>query len=280
MTGWITNLINEEKGVEMKKGIIIHNADNMPIQAPFYKSPNNPQECPGLKTITVFCRIQPEIIKKYLEPTPFEYLTDQFIIQFGDYSNGSAAAFYDAAIVIPVKYKDITGGYYLIEYEDLASSVIGGRELWGYPKKEATFSVTQKDNRIVGVVSREEHEILRVEIDMDKTPNSKLPDISAYPNLLLWTLPRYDGPGIQSQKILSRDTSKDLVVKKTSEVWASVKLSKYENLPVMEPLDEWNPVEVYGARYIEGDYYCTEERGWASLVDVIIRDKDSMRGNK
>lgn len=262
----------------MRDNYEIMNGDNMPVQAPFYKSPNNPQECPGLKTVTVFCRGREDIIKKYLAPTPFEYLTDDFMILFGDYSNGNAAAFYDASIVIPVTYKGMTGGYYLIEYEDLPSSVVGGRELWGYPKKEGEFKVLQKDDGFTGTVSREGHEILLVDICLDRKPLKPLPEISAYPNLLLWTLPRYDGPGIQSQKVLKRDTSQDLKIAFMKEVYASVQLSGYENPPVIEPLDEWNPLEVYGARYVEGDYFCTDENGWASLVDVIVPDEDSRRG--
>lgn len=261
----------------MAEKTVVFRGDNMPVQAPFYKSPNNPQECPGLRTVTVFCRAREGIVKKYLEPTPFEYVTDDFLIQFGDYSNGSAAAFYDVSIVVPVRYKGLAGGYYLFEYEDLPSSVVGGRELWGYPKKEAGLTMRTQDGRLTGTAEREGHEILRVEVFLDREPKEELPEISAYPNLLLWTLPRYDGPGIQSQKILKRDTSPDFRIWRTCMADASAVLSGYEHPPVIEPLDEWNPVKVYGAVYREGDYYCTDENGWASLVDVIVPDKDSKR---
>lgn len=251
-----------------------YNGDNMPIQAPFYKSPNNPQFCKDLKTISVYCRTKPEIIKKYLEPTPFEYVTDQFVISVGDYSNGTAASFYDAGIIVPVRYKNVVGGYFLFEYEDLASSISGGRELWGYPKKAGEFSWKEDDGRIEVGVARENHEIIHISLDMCAGAASELPNLTIYPHLLLWTMPKYGGPGIQCQKLLARDTSMDFALKTKKEAAAHVTLSGYEHFPIIEPLDELCPVEIYGARYTVGDYACTEQNGWASLVDVIIPDPD------
>lgn len=258
----------------MKSEFPIQWGDNMPVQAPFYKSPNNPQYCKDRKTINVYCQGDEKTIRRYLEPTPFSYLTDQFILSFGDYSNGTAASFFDAGIILPVRYKDVIGGYYLIEYEDLASSVSGGRELWGYPKKMADFSMTEEAGKITAAVSREGHEIIRIELDTNRGPQEALPELGSKPQLLLWTMPRYGGPGIQCQKILSRDTSVDFVVREEKEVFARVKLSGYENPPILEPLDEWNPIRIYGAQVAVGDYACTEENGWAKLVDVVIPDPD------
>ena len=156
----------------------------------------------------------------------------------------------------------------------MASSVSGGRELWGYPIKAADLTMVEKEGRITAAVSREGHELIHIELDMNRGPQEELPEICDRPQLLLWTMPRYGGPGVQCQKILSRDTSVDFVVREQKEVFAQVKLSGYENPPIMEPLDEWNPIQVYGAQVAVGDYACTEENGWAKLVDVVIPDPD------
>jgi acetoacetate decarboxylase len=258
----------------MNRPFEVWNADNMPLQAPFYKSPSIPYYCSDLRSINVYCRSTPEIIKKYLAPTPFEYISDNFIINFGDYTNGTAATYHDIGIIVPVRYKDLVGGYYLFEYEDLASSVTAGRELFGYPKKFATIGMEEKDGKIVVCAYRDEKEIVHLEIDLNKEPINPLPKVPQYPHILLYTMPRHDGPGILTQKVLSRDSSPDFVTKSSTKGKATVKLSGYENFPIIEPLDELNPIEVYGASYTIGDYAATHENGWAKVVDVIIPDKD------
>ncbi|WP_077602509.1 acetoacetate decarboxylase family protein [Oceanobacillus sojae] len=258
----------------MKRPFEVWNADNMPVQAPFFKSPSIPYFCKDLSSINIYCRTSPEIIKKYLEPTPFEYVSNNFIVNFGDYANGTSATYHDLGIIVPVKYKDLIGGYYLFEYEDLASSVSAGRELWGYPKKTADFKKEEKDGKTSVSVFREDAEIVHFEVDLNKKPRQELPVVPQYPHILLYTMPRHDGPGILTQKVLSRDSSPDFVTKKKVEGYADIKLSGYENFPIIEPLDELNPVEVYGASYTIGDYAATHENGWAKVVDVIIPDKD------
>lgn len=254
----------------------VRNADNMPIQAPYYQSPTNPQYCEDIVSVSIYCRAKPGVIEKYLEPTPFTALGDEYIISFGDYSNNTAAAFFDLSITVPVSYKNMKGGYVIFEYEDLDSSVIGGRELWGYPKKQGDFAYTKEGDKEIIKVSREGSEIVSITLDSSRPNQSQIPVLVSHPHLLLLTMPKYSGPGVQSQKILSRDSSPDFKVKKEQFVYADVTLTGYENLPVMEPLDEWQPVEVYGARWVLGDYASTDKHGYAKLVDVLIADEDSL----
>lgn len=259
----------------MQRPFKVWNADNMPVQAPFYKSPSIPYSCKDLRTFDVYCRGDADAIKRFLAPTPFEFLTDKFIIDFGDYANGTSATYHDLGVILPVRYKNLVGGYYVIEYEDLASSVSAGRELWGYPKKVADFDVEETEHAMTVRVSREGAEIIRLSLDFSQEIEADaLPEIQVRPHLLLYTMPRYAGPGIQCQKILKRDTSPDFVTKKSRIVRASATLSGYENPPVIEPLDEWSPTEVYGAKYTIGDFAATAEHGWAELVEVIVADPD------
>lgn len=258
----------------MERPFKVWNADNMPIQAPFYKSPSIPYGCKDLRTFDIVCKGDEETIKRYLEPTPFEFVTDYFLIDFGDYKNGTSAVYHDIGIVIPVKYKDVVGGYYLIEYEDLASSVAAGRELWGYPKKTADFTMEEDNSKVVVHVSREGHEIIRLTMDLEAEAPAELPELQTRPHLLLYTMPRYAGPGVQFQKILKRDTSPDYVSKSKRIVKADVQFFGYENPPIIEPLDEFQPIEVCGGTINIGDFAATPEHGWAQLVDVIIPDPD------
>ena len=260
----------------MNQSFEVWHADNMPVQAPFYKSPSIPYGCRDHRGLNVYCRAKEGVLKKYLEPTPFEWITDDFLISFGDYANGTSAVYHDIGFIVPVKYGDLYGGCYLFEYEDLASSVAAGRELWGYPKKTADFEVENRDSGLQIRVTREGKEIVKIEAGPETGEEIGLPDWKCAPHLLLYTMPRYAGPGIQFQKILKRDTSPDYILKERAAMKASVKLSNLFNPPVLEPVGELQPEHIYGAVFQVGDFQATPEHGWAELVDVVIPDPDSM----
>lgn len=257
----------------MERPFNVWHGDNMPVQAPFYKSPSIPYGCKNMKSLDVFCRARKGVLKEYLAHTPFEYISDNFLISFGDYANGTSAVYHDIGIVVPVRYKNLYGGYYLFEYEDLASSVAAGRELWGYPKKVADFDVKEYEGRFNVNVSREAHTIINICAE-DIADTLQIPENLYHPHLLLYTMPRYGGPGIQFQKILKRDTSPDYVAIEKKFMRADVDISTYINPPVLESWGDLKPEEVYGAVYGIGDFSATHEHGWAELVDVTIPDQD------
>ncbi|PWW31324.1 acetoacetate decarboxylase [Cytobacillus oceanisediminis] len=238
----------------------------MPVQAPVFESPTVPYHCPDLKTITAYCRTTPELIKKYLEQTPFEYISDHFILTIADFGNASNGNFYDVGVIVPVKYKDVIGGYYLFEYENTTWSCIAGRELWGYPKKFADASLEEKDGKVTAAVTKDGVELMRLEMDLNNSLEEALPETPIYPHLLLYTMPRPDGPGILTQMVLSRDTSPDFITKSRVEAPIEVNLQGLEH----DPLDEFVPIEVFGGTYVIGDYYATEENGWAKILDKLI----------
>lgn len=258
----------------MEKTFKVWNADNMPVQAPFYKSPSIPYGCKDLFSVDVYCRAPKGVIQKMLEPTPFEWVSDDFLIDFGDYAQGTSAVYNDMGIVVPVKYKNCYGGYYLFEYEDLASSVAAGRELWGYPKKVGDFKTEKKENGYHICLSREGTSLADIFLDYSETPKKLPTELAFRPHLLLYTMPRYAGPGVQFKKILERDTSPDYIEKSSRRVSASVQFQTYINPPVIELLGELGPEEVYGAIIKTGDFSATQEHGWAKLVDVIVPDPD------
>lgn len=264
----------------MKRPFSVWNADNMPVQAPFYKSPSIPYGCKDMRSLEVYAKAKPGVIQKYLEKTPFEWITNDFVLSYGDYANGTSAVYHDMGLIVPVRYKGLYGGYYLMEYEDLASSVAAGRELWGYPKKVADFAaenaVEEGPGTLRGEVSREAHAIIRIEAKRRQEEKNNIPGWNFRPHLLLYTMPRYGGPGIQFQKILKRDTSPDYVLKERVEMSAALTLSSYINPPILEPLGDFQPEIVYGAVYQKGDFTATPEHGWAELVDVVTPDPDCM----
>ncbi len=113
--------------------IPLHNANNMPLQAPLIPDPFVPYECPGNRSLNAICQGDPEILGQYLENTPFTLNGDRFLVYVSDFTNCRKAPFMDAGIVIPVCFGEREGGYFLFEYEDndaaiaaIAAAATGG----------------------------------------------------------------------------------------------------------------------------------------------------------
>jgi len=253
----------------MKRPYKVQNGTNIPIQAPLYDSPFVPYSIPEMPTLSVYCKAAPGIIEKYLEPTPFEYTSSDFAVSISNMMNTehSNGGFWDIAIVVPIKYKNKYGGYYLFEYEQDDYCVVAGRELWGYPKKMANGFLEEKDNKILGTATKNGVEILRLEMDLNKQVQGVIPPLVLTPHINLQVIPNCDGR-VLLKRVISRDTTPDFVTKRKVQGFG---LAKFKGI-LNNPLDEFTPVKVYGAVYTVGDYFATEENGWAKVLDVLYVD--------
>lgn len=166
--------------------------NNMPIHAPLIPDPFVPYECKNNKTLFAVCQGNEDTIKNFLKSTPFEFVDDKFVISISDFSNCNKVPFMDSAIVVPVKYKDIYGGYYLYEYENHDSAIAAGRDLWGYPKKFANITLEDYNGLVKGTVKRSNKLIIEIECDLN-CPTKNLVSIKTTPHLNLHTIPKPDG---------------------------------------------------------------------------------------
>ena len=237
----------------------------MPLCAPTVEFPYYCKDC---GTLQVFCRTEEEIMKKYLEHTPFEYVSSDYIMSISDMKNTTSTwgGMMDIAIIVPVRYKDHVGGNYLIEFEDLDITCILGREMWGYPKLLADATLEEKDGKIIGRAYRGGEEFMHLELDLSKPTQKEIPEFKVYPHLQAHTIPDVDGESIFSQRICSRDTSGDfeLTRKETGEGSAWVKDNGFI------AMSDFMPVEIYGAVYTLGDFAATEENGASIVIDTIV----------
>lgn len=224
--------------------------------------------CKDQKTISVFCRAQPGIIAKYLEHSPLEYVNDNFIAYICD-MNGcefEQGGFWDMGIIVPVRYSDVLGASYIFEYESSEHGICAGRELWGYPKKYADCTMEEKDGKVIATGHKRGVEIFHLEADLTKPTQAPLPDFKTAPHLQLHTVPAPDGPYIFSQRVIMRDTSMDYQPKRDEKGAGTCILRGVSR----NPLDEFMPAEIYGATYSVGDFFSTEENGWAKVLATII----------
>lgn len=250
----------------MKRPFIIEKGNNVPVHSPLIPTPFVPYQCPNCRHLNVYGKVEPQLVKKYLKNTPFEYVDNTVLLYISDFTNTDVCSFWDCGVVIPARYKDVVGGYFIFEYEDQDYSIAAGRELWGYPKKYADISMTETSNMLLATAVKNGREIMRLELDLTLPYKGKLIETKFTPHLLLPTVPNGDKPGIFSQRVMARDTSPDFKTRKLENYEAKVNLRHAFG----DPLDEFASMDVLYGTFQKGEYFATEEHGWAKVLDVII----------
>ncbi|MED1795424.1 acetoacetate decarboxylase family protein [Brevibacillus nitrificans] len=255
----------------MNKPYVVENGYTVPIQAPLVnESCLPPFECLDNNGICAYFTVNPDVIKKYLEPTPFEYYSNVCYAYVSDWNNatvtdGTNYGFFDSGIGIPVLYRGRKGIHILFEYEDQDYAIAAGRELWGYPKKYGEVSLEEKDGIIRGTVRKNGKDIIQLEVDTTQQLTTPISRPALFPHFQIKVMPKPDGPGIEYKKILSRDPSADFKTKSYTEHPVKV---KFEGIP-HNRLDEFTPIEVFGASLTVGDAYVTNETGWTKVEEVF-----------
>ncbi|PFG12298.1 acetoacetate decarboxylase family protein [Bacillus sp. es.036] len=242
----------------------VKSGSNVPVQSPLIPDPFVPYQCRDNRTVTAFARVEEDIIQKYLEPTPFEYVDNIIAITISDFGNCDKGSFLDCAIVVPARYKDVVGGHYLFEYENEDFAIAAGRELWGYPKKYAELFLEEREDKVIAKAIKKGKEILTLEFDR-KSEEIELPGVEFTPHLNLQTVPHPEGKGVIYQNVIARDTSPDFKTKFEQSGAIKVELGGDPTTP----LEDFSAIEVIGGTYIKGDYYATEENGWGRIIDRL-----------
>lgn len=239
----------------------VQRGNNMPVQSPLIPDPFVPYQCKNNRILYVVCRGHRRVIDRYLKPTPFESVDDRYIVSIADFSQCDKAQFMDAAIVLPVRFRNRLGGYYLFEYENNDAAIAAGRDLWGYPKKYAEITMTRRGHVVAGKAVRHGKAIMEVSVDLSK-PRALVPRLKLTPHYNMHVQPRPDGPGYAAMRIIERDTSPDFVLK--SERFGAGRLS-LRGLAT-DPLHEFQPIEILGGGLVTGDFHATEANGWGRVI--------------
>lgn len=253
----------------MKEEYFVENGYSVPIQAPLVnESCLPPFHCKDNKGVTAYFTVKPETIKKYLEPTPFEYYSNVVYVYVSDWNNATCGdgynhGFFDSGLGIPVLYKGRKGIHILYEFEDHDYAITAGRELWGYPKKYADISMKEENGLLVANVHKNGKNIIHLEMDLTKELEKPMERPVLYPHFQIKVILKPDRPGIEFKQILSRDPSPDYITKTYTE--HPVKVSM-DGVPYNR-LDEWQPIEILGASLTTGDAYVTAETGWTKVEE-------------
>ena len=213
---------------------------SMPRLSPLYPPP--PVQFRDNRIMAVIFRTQPEVLQelvpKPLLPNPaglmFVYI-GQLNIEtpaFGRYD------YLEAGIGVPAFFSKTPGNYAVCLFLNKALPIVGGREVWGWPKKDAEITFSEKDGEINGRVERFGTVLLSLNGKLEKKADP-VPSQPELPWFLLKIIPsaRRNAPPDVWQLVSTRN-----IDVKTKELWnctASLELKTgpqdaLGNIPVLE----------------------------------------------
>jgi acetoacetate decarboxylase len=81
-------------------------------------------------------------------------------------SENDRFTYLESGIGVPVTFREKPGNYYVYMYLDKTPPIVGGREVWGWPKKDAVIEFKEDSERIEARVSRYGGTIIELTADL------------------------------------------------------------------------------------------------------------------
>jgi acetoacetate decarboxylase len=198
--------------------------------------------------VMVMFRTKADVVKKVLpqplEPDPASTGT-AYVAEF--HRTNFGVTYNEAALSVSAQYKGEVGNYCLSMPVTNDMALIGGREVYGFPKKIAeTIHVKREGNKVAGVCIRKGISIIEIKVNLTGP---------AEPGTLLPTVPNYLFKHFQDPRLDRFDYNPRLVKQYNQIDWGKVELgegklalakSKYD------PIHEIPVEEVLMAGYTEG----------------------------
>ena len=128
---------------------------SMPRVAPLYEAP--PYFYQGNRSINILFKTTRETLQA-LVPAPLVSNPNSLLFIYIAQCNVVAPErfrYMEAGIGVPVSFSDIAGQYAVYLYLDKAGAIVAGREIYGWPKKDAEISFTEDNEGISAQVVRE-----------------------------------------------------------------------------------------------------------------------------
>ena len=169
------------------------NAFAMPLTSPAF--PPGPYRFVNREFLVVTYRTDPQALRAVV-PEPlqitepivkYEFIRMPNSTGFGDYT--------ESGQVIPVTFDGVAGGYVHSMYLNDEAPIAGGRELWGFPKKLASPSLTVETDTLLGTLNYGSVRVATATMGYKHRalPTDKILASLLAPNYLLKIIPHVDG---------------------------------------------------------------------------------------
>jgi acetoacetate decarboxylase len=143
---------------------------SMPRISPLYPPP--PLQFRDNRILTIIFRSTPrtleKLVPKPLVPNPLN-LMFIYIAQLNiQVSETERYPYLEAGIGVPASFSQTLGNYAVYLYLDKTLPIVGGREIWGWPKKDASISFVEKDGKISANLERLGFPLISVNASLEK----------------------------------------------------------------------------------------------------------------
>jgi len=219
----------------------------MPLTSPAY--PPGPYRFFNREFFIVTYRTDPAALEAVV-PAPlvvaepvvkFEFIRMPDSNGFGDYT--------ESGQVIPVTYEGKAGSYVHAMYLDDGPPILGGRELWGFPKKLASPRLAIEKETLVGTLDFGSVRVATATMGYKSlaVPEEQIMPALTAPNFLLKIVPHVDGTARVCE--LVRYYMEDIVFKGAWTGPADIELFRH----ALAPVAQLPVLEVLGATHILTD---------------------------
>jgi acetoacetate decarboxylase len=139
-------------------------APSIPVATPYFtRPPFLYRDCP---VIAITFRTDPHALR-HLVPEPLTPDPDDLMtLLVGRLHNNRLGAYREAILGAPCTLSGRRGNYAAALYLDRPSCIVAGREIWGWPKKDAELVLNQAHDRATATVERDGVPIIRAELDL------------------------------------------------------------------------------------------------------------------
>ncbi len=223
---------------------------SIPRAAPFYGCP--PYEYRDSWIMNILFKTTAEVARE-LVPEPLVSNPDNPMSIFFCRHNASGFGLYNEMIlVVPSFFKGVKGNYVAYIYLDKDAPIAAGREIYGWPKKEARIALAETDAVITGTLERGGIKLIRASMELAQLGKPEDYQISEpWFNLKLIPSIKKDAPPDVMQ--LTSTTEENLKVKQAYTGRATL---EFGTSPV-DPLHKIAITEVLGGVYMKIDFTLT-----------------------
>jgi acetoacetate decarboxylase len=223
----------------------------MPRLSPLYGPP--PVQFRDNRIISVVFRTTPEVLQelvpKPLLPNPYN-LMFAYIGRLNIEKTASGSYEYlEAGIGVPAAFSKNPGNYAVCLYLNKALPIVGGREVWGWPKKDAEITFTETDGKINARVERFGTVLLSLSARLEKKVDP-IPSQPEMPWYLLKIIPsvRKNAPPDVWQLVSTQN-----IGTKTKELWNCTATFEMGTGP-QDALGNIRVSEIVSAQFSVGDF--------------------------
>lgn len=210
---------------------------DIPSISPFYLPP--PYEYEDNNGINIVFRTKHDVLQELLPPPLVPNPDNLAFVYAGEFNVARPARvnYKEVGIGIPVSFEGKVGNYFVYLYLDLAVAIATGREIWGWPKKDAEISYVNENGVYQVSVKREGVEIINAAVNASERVEPIPPQVDV-PALNLKIIPsvkKSQPPDVlQLTSANTSSTKKELFRGEAVLTFASSSNDLLGNIPVLE----------------------------------------------